>query len=319
MTDCVGGVAAAPEGTAAAGEPGLGRRAVAEFMGTAALVTVVVGSGIRAEALSADPGVALLANTLASAIGLGLLVALLGPVSGGHLNPVVTLAAWWSGRRRSVSGSLSVSGSGVAGTGGWVPWYVVAQVAGAVAGALLADLMFGRAPGIWSRQVRSEGHLLVGETVATAGLVLLIAGLRRTGRARWTAPAVAAYLAAAIWFTSSGSFANPAAALGRSLSDSFAGIAPVSLPGFVAAQLLGGVLGLALTAAVYGRERAPARRSAGGSAADVRDDRQMVAAGAGQRADGGDGRAAGQDLVDPRDGEGRGPAERHAGAVDAET
>lgn len=313
MTTDTGGVATTPEGTAAAGEPGLGRRAVAEFTGTAALVTVVVGSGIRAEALSADPGVALLANTLASAIGLGLLVALLGPVSGGHLNPVVTLAAWWSGRRRSGSGP------GVAGTGRWVPWYVVAQVAGAVAGALLADVMSGRAPGAWSRQVRSEGHLLVGETVATAGLVLLIAGLRRTGRARWTAPAVAAYLAAAIWFTSSGAFANPAATLGRSLSDSFAGIAPVSLPGFVAAQLLGALLGLALAAAVYGRERAPARRSAGGSAADVRDDRQMVTAGAGQRADGGDGRAPGQDLVDPRDREGRGPAERHAGAVDAET
>ncbi|MFG3494008.1 aquaporin [Streptomyces sp. NPDC047928] len=219
----------------------LPRRVVAEFVGTAALVAVVVGSGIQAAGLSDDVGVRLLANSLASAIGLGLLIALLGPVSGGHINPVVTLCAWWARRR---AGGRTPARD--------VACYIGAQLAGAVAGALLAEAMFGRTAGGWSTQVRSDGHLLLGETVATAGLVLLIVGLERAGRAGLTPLAVAAYIAAAIWFTSSGSFANPAATVGRSFTDSFTGIAPVSLPGFIAAQLLGAAVGAGLAALLYG-------------------------------------------------------------------
>ncbi|GGT48080.1 MIP family protein [Streptomyces purpureus] len=221
----------------------LPRQAVAELVGTASLVAVVIGSGIQAAGLSQDIGVQLLANSLASAIGLGLLIALFGPVSGGHLNPVVTLSAWWARRRGGAEGP----------DGRAAALYIAAQVAGAVAGALLAEAMFGRMPGAWSTQVRSAGHLWLGEIVATAGLVLLILGLQRLGRDRLMPLAVAAYIAAAIWFTSSGSFANPAATVGRAFSDSFTGIAPASLPGFIAAQLVGGALGTALAAVLYGR------------------------------------------------------------------
>ncbi|MGW6565176.1 aquaporin [Streptomyces sp. NPDC054975] len=222
--------------------PGLPRRAVAELVGTAALVAVVVGSGIQAAALSQDVGVRLLANSLASALGLGLLVALLGPLSGGHLNPVITLSEWWA--RRGEAGAPGRREVAV---------YVVAQFAGAVAGALLAEAMFGRAPGTWSTAVRSDPHLLLGETVATAGLVLLVQGLRRIDRSSLAPVAVGGYLLAAIWFTSSGSFANPAGTVGRSFSDSFTGIAPASLPGFVGAQLLGALIGIALATVLYGR------------------------------------------------------------------
>ncbi|MEV7727172.1 aquaporin [Streptomyces sp. NPDC087917] len=220
------------------------RRASAELIGTAGLLVVVVGSGIQAAALSRDTGVALVANSLASAIGLGLIITLLGPLSGAHLNPVVTLTAWWSRR---------TGGDGLGGRETLA--YAAAQVVGAIGGALLAEAMFGRIPGTLSTRVRDGGHLLIGEVVATAGLVLVIQGLGRIGRSKLIPGAVAAYIAAAIWFTSSGSFANPAGTIGRAFSDSFTGIAPQSLPGFVAAQLLGGVLGLALAALLYGRER----------------------------------------------------------------
>ncbi|WP_435851312.1 aquaporin [Streptomyces thermolilacinus] len=242
-------------GTGALGGAGpLARRVLAELVGTAALVAAVVGSGLQASALSDDTGVRLLANSLVSAVALGLLIAQLGPLSGGHLNPVVTLCAWWSRRR-----------AGVRVPAREVALYLAAQPVGAAAGALLAEAMFGRAPGgagwSWATRERAEAHLLLGETVATAGLVLLIVALERLGRARFAPLAVAAYIGAAIWFTSSGSFANPAAAVGRSLSDSFTGIAPGSLPGFVAAQLLGALLGTALAALLYGP--GAARRPAG--------------------------------------------------------
>ncbi|WP_418956927.1 aquaporin [Streptomyces tritici] len=216
----------------------LARRAAAEFVGTAALVAVVIGSGLQAGALSPDTGVRLLANSLASALGLALLVALFGPVSGGHFNPVVTLSEWWSNRRTTPLREPAA--------------YLAAQLAGALGGALLAEAMYGRAPGAWSTQVRDGNHLLLGELVATAGLVLLIRGLQRIGRTGLVPVAVGGYLAAAIWFTSSGSFVNPAATVARSLSDSFTGIAPGSLPGFLAAQLAGGLLGIALAALLYG-------------------------------------------------------------------
>ncbi|MFG2618668.1 aquaporin [Streptomyces sp. NPDC048507] len=214
----------------------------AELIGTASLLVVVIGSGIQAATLSADTGVALVANSLASAIGLGLIITLFGPLSGAHLNPVVTLTAWWA--RRSGGEGLDVREALA---------YAGAQTAGAIGGAVLAETMFGRTPGTFSTQVRDGGHLLIGEIVATAGLVLVIQGLGRIGRSRLIPAAVAAYIAAAIWFTSSGSFANPAGTVGRAFSDSFTGIAPQSLPGFVAAQLVGGVLGLALATLLYGR------------------------------------------------------------------
>lgn len=135
--------------------------------------------------------------------------------------------------------------------------YTAAQTAGAIGGAVLAEAMFGRTPGAFATQVRDGGHLLIGEVVATAGLVLVIQGLGRIGRPRLIPAAVAAYIAAAIWFTSSGSFANPAGTVGRAFSDSFTGIAPQSLPGFVAAQLIGGILGLVLAGFLYGTTRAP--------------------------------------------------------------
>ncbi|MFB8396208.1 aquaporin [Streptomyces yangpuensis] len=219
----------------------LPRRAAAELIGTAGLLVVVIGSGLKAAELSTDTGVALIANSFASAIGLGLIITLFGPLSGAHLNPVVTLTSWWTRR---------TGGEGVGGRE--VPVYVAAQTAGAIGGAFLAEAMFGRTPGAFATQALDGGHLLVGEVIATAGLVLVIQGLGHIGRARLIPAAVAAYIAAAIWFTSSGSFANPAGTIGRSFSDSFTGIAPGSLPGFVAAQLFGGIVGLALAAFLYG-------------------------------------------------------------------
>ncbi|MDV5145519.1 MIP/aquaporin family protein [Streptomyces sp. SBC-4] len=221
--------------------PSLPRRTAAEFIGTAALVAVIVGSGIRADSLSQDIGVRLLANAAASAVGLGLLIALIGPLSGAHFNPVVTLSEWWS-RRHEHGGREALA-------------YIAAQVAGAVTGALLAEAMFGRAPGTWATEPRSALHLLLGEAVATAGLVLVVQGLRHIGRPGLAPVAVAGYIGAAIWFTSSGSFANPAATLGRAFSDSFTGIAPGSVPSYAAAQILGMFIGLGLAGVLYGTVR----------------------------------------------------------------
>ncbi|MEV5876246.1 aquaporin [Streptomyces sp. NPDC052101] len=223
------------------------RRAAAEAVGSAALVAVVVGSGIQATELTRDVGVQLLANSLATVFGLGVLIALLGPVSGAHFNPVVTLAAWFTGRR----GEDGPTARDVAA-------YIPAQLAGAVAGAVLADAMFGKPLVQWSTHDRFAGHLWLGEVTATTGLVLLIFGLARTDRAHVGPVAVASYIGAAYWFTSSTSFANPAVTIGRAFTDTFAGIAPGSLGPFIAAQLVGGALGLGLVLAVFGRP-APAQ------------------------------------------------------------
>lgn len=225
----------------------LGRRALAEAVGSAALVAVVVGSGIQATELTRDVGVQLLANSLATVFGLGVLIALLGPVSGAHFNPVVTLAAWSTGRR----GKDGPTGRDVAA-------YIPAQIAGAVVGAVAADAMFGKPLVQWSTHDRSAGHLWLGEVVATAGLILLIFGLACTERAHLGPVAVASYIGAAYWFTSSTSFANPAVTIGRAFTDTFAGIAPHSLVPFIAAQLVGATLGLGLVLAVFGRP-APAQ------------------------------------------------------------
>ena len=223
-------------------------RVAAELVGTAALVAVVVGSGIQATELTHDVALQLLANSTATVFGLGVLIALLGPVSGAHFNPVVTLAEWWTTRR---------GGAGV--TAGEAAAYITAQTAGAIGGAVLADAMFAKTLVKWSTHDRSSGHLLLGEVVATAGLVFLIFGLARTDRLRFAPVAVASYIGAAYWFTSSTSFANPAVTIGRTFTDTFAGIAPGSLPGFIAAQLVGAAAGLALVAVVFSARRGESR------------------------------------------------------------
>ena len=219
----------------------LWRRLVAELAGTGLLVTVVVGSGIAAAKLSPhEVGLQLLENSIATALGLAILILIFGPVSGGHFNPVVSVADWWLGRR---------TGAGLDGRD--LVAYLPAQVVGGVAGAVLANLMYGLPVATWSTTARTGGGLLLGEVVATAGLVALIFALVRTGRAGSVAPAVGGYIGAAYWFTSSTSFANPAVTIGRAFSDTFAGIAPGSVPGFVLAQCLGGLVGLALLAVLY--------------------------------------------------------------------
>jgi arsenate reductase len=219
----------------------LARRAAAEAAGTALLVTVVVGSGISAAALSpGNLGLELLENAIATALGLGALILMFGPVSGAHFNPVVSVADWWLGRR---------AGTGL--TGRDLAAYVPAQVIGAVAGTVLANLMYALPAVRFSTTVRSGGHLWLAELVATTGLVLLIASLARSGRAAAAPAAVGAYIGAAYWFTSSTSFANPAVTIGRAFSDTFAGIAPPSVPGYIAAQLAGLVVGVAAIALFY--------------------------------------------------------------------
>lgn len=216
--------------------PDLTRRLVAELLGTALLVTVVVGSGIAAQRLSPDDvGLQLLQNSTATVLGLTVLILLLGPVSGAHFNPVVSAADWLLGRR---------TGAGL--TGPEVAAYAGAQLVGGVAGAVLANLMFEVPTTVLATTERTGAHLLLAEVVATAGLVSLVFALARTGRGAVAAPAVGAYIGAAYWFTSSTSFANPAVTVGRVFSDTFAGIAPGSVPGFVLAQVVGGLLGLAL-------------------------------------------------------------------------
>ncbi|NTY61875.1 MIP/aquaporin family protein [Mycolicibacterium sphagni] len=220
---------------------GLPRRLLAEFVGSALLVTVVVGSGIAAAQLSPnDVGLQLLENSTATVFGLAVLILLFGPISGAHFNPVVTASDWLLGRR---------AGTGITTRDALA--YAVVQIAGAISGSWLANLMFDRQVfEIATKDRVTTGHL-VGEVVATAGLIALIFALARTGRAGMSAAAVGAYIGAAYWFTSSTSFANPAVTIGRIFSDTFAGIAPSSAPGFITAQIVGALIGLALIATLY--------------------------------------------------------------------
>ena len=216
----------------------LTRRAFAEFLATALLVAAVVGSGIAAQTLSPnDVGLQLLENTIATAGALFAIIVVFAPISGSHLNPVVTIVDCAIGRR-SWSDAIA---------------YIPAQVLGAIVGAIVANVMFDRAAIETSTKVREGSNIYFAELVATFGLVLVIFLLVRTGRAMESVvvvpAAVAGYITAAYWFTSSTSFANPAVTIGRALSNTFAGIAPASVPPFIIAQIIGA--GLALAAVVF--------------------------------------------------------------------
>jgi arsenate reductase len=209
----------------------LARRATAEFVGTAFLVAIVVGSGIYAQRLSpGNVGLQLLENSIATGAGLVALILALGPVSGAHFNPVVTMAD-------RILGGTTTSDAGV---------YVGVQIVGACVGAMVANLMFDLPAIDVSTHTRSGSGLWLGEAVAAFGLLLVILGVVRAGRSSVAAFAVGGYIAAAYWFTSSTSFANPAVTIGRMLSNTFAGIAPSSVPMFVVMQVLGALLAVAL-------------------------------------------------------------------------
>jgi glycerol uptake facilitator-like aquaporin len=216
--------------------PPLPRRLLAEFLGAAFLAAVVIGSGIAAQQLSpGDTGLQLLENALATAAGLFAIILMFGPVSGGHFNPAVSLvdtAFGGLGRRDALA-------------------YIPAQVLGCIAGAIAANAMFAVAAiSISDKHRASDAHLFA-EVIATVGLVLVIFSLARTRRSSMVPAAVGAYIGAAYFFTSSTSFANPAITVGRMFSDTFAGIAPSSVPGFVVAQLVGGVVAIGVIRILY--------------------------------------------------------------------
>ncbi len=220
--------------------PALARRLTAEFTGTGLLVAIVVGSGIAATKLTDDAALRLLINSLVTAMGLAVLILVFMPAGGAQFNPLVTGADWLLRRRTAQRYPF---GHAVAVIGG--------QVAGAIAGAALADAMFGQMVLSPSHTTRTGGPLLLSEVVATAGLLLIIVALARTGRIQDASWAVGAWIGAAYWFTASTSFANPAVTIGRTLTDTYAGIAPSSAPAFIAAQVTGGALGTLLAVALY--------------------------------------------------------------------
>jgi glycerol uptake facilitator-like aquaporin len=214
----------------------LGRRLVAEFLGSAFLAAVVIGSGIAAARLSpTDLGLELFENAAATAAGLYTIILMFGPVSGGHFNPVVSL----------VDASF-----------GGLRWrdaiaYAPAQIAGCIIGALTANAMFAQTAITISTKHRASPSHLLAEVIATLGLLLVIFALARTKRGNSAPAAVGAYIGGAYFFTSSTSFANPAITIGRIFSDTFAGIAPASVPGFVVAQLVGGTAAIVVLRALY--------------------------------------------------------------------
>ena len=220
------------------GDAVLWRRLLAELLGSAFLAAVVVGSGIAAQRLSpGTAGLELLENAAATAAGLFAIILMFGPVSGGHFNPVVSFAdAAFGGLRWRDAAA-----------------YLPAQVAGCIGGAVVANLMFALpAVSISAKHRGSPAHFL-SEVVATLGLIVVIFALARSGRSRSAPAAVGAYIGAAYFFTSSTSFANPAITVGRMFSDTFGGIAPASVPSFIAAQVIGGVLAVVIIRALYPR------------------------------------------------------------------
>ena len=218
------------------GGPALWRRLVAEFLGSAFLAALVIGSGIAAQRLTpGDTGLELLENAAATAGGLFAIILMFGPVSGGHFNPVVSVVD-------AAFGGVSWRDAAA---------YLPAQVAGCIAGAIIANVMFSlSAVSISVKDRASPAHFL-SEVIATAGLLLVIFALARSGRSAVTPAAVGAYIGAAYFFTSSASFANPAITVGRMFSDTFAGIAPSSAPSFIGAQIVGGALAVVLVRILY--------------------------------------------------------------------
>jgi glycerol uptake facilitator-like aquaporin len=218
--------------------PPLSRRLLAELLGSIFLAALVIGSGIAAQSLSPhDVGLELLENAAATAAGLYTIILMFGPVSGGHFNPIVSL----------VDASF-----------GGLSWrdalaYAPAQVVGCVLGALAANAMFARAALSIAAHHRATPAHLLGEAIATLGLMLVIFALARSHRTSQAPAAVGAYIGAAYWFTSSSSFANPAITIGRMFSNTFAGIAPASAPGFILAQAAGGLLAVGAIRALYPR------------------------------------------------------------------
>jgi len=212
----------------------LARKAAAEFVGTALLVCVVVGSGIMGANLSSDLGVVLIINALSTVFALALLIVVLGPISGAHFNPAVSLVNVFS--RLQPAREVGV--------------YIIAQTAGAIVGAILANVMFDLAALQISERDRTSLGMLVGEVVATAGLIAIIGILSARKQTAIIPVAVAAWIGSAYFFTSSTSFANPAVTVGRMFSDTFAGIAPESVLPYIAAQLVGAAIGAAVVAAV---------------------------------------------------------------------
>jgi arsenate reductase len=216
--------------------PTSSRRLFAEFLGSAFLAAIVIGSGIAAQQLSpTDTGLALLENAAATAAGLFAVILMFGPVSGAHFNPVVSL---------------------VDAAFGGLAWrdalaYIPAQVAGCITGAIAANGMFALTAISISTHHRASGAHLFAEAIATLGLLLVIFSLARSGRGATAPAAVGAYIGAAYWFTSSTSFANPAISVGRMFSDTFAGIAPASVPAFTLAQLAGGVVAIGVIRVLY--------------------------------------------------------------------
>jgi len=217
----------------------IARRLSAEFLGSGLLAAIVIGSGIAAQHLSpGNIGLELLENAGATAAGLYALIVTLGPVSGAHLNPVV-----------SIMDAVTKN----------MPWrtaisYIPAQVAGCTAGAILANIMYSKPAVTLSTHHRASAPHFLSEVIATAGLLIIIFGLSRSGNDRRTPAAVGSYIGAAYFFTSSTSFANPAIAVGRMFSNSFAGIAPSSVPSFVGAEVVGLIVALGLVFFLYRRE-----------------------------------------------------------------
>jgi len=209
----------------------LDRRLTAEYLGSLLLALIVVGSGIAAQQLSpTDIGLELLENALVTGVGLYFLITLFGPISGAHFNPVVTLVdTLFNGRKLTD-----------------LLFYALVQVAGCISGTLLANFLFSGPLISWSHHHRVSGPHFVAEVVATLGLLLVIFGLSRNGSTKVIPVSVAAYITGAYFFTSSTSFANPAITIGRMFTNSFAGIAPSSAPGFILAQLVGVGLAVAL-------------------------------------------------------------------------
>jgi arsenate reductase len=214
----------------------LWRRLLAEYLGSALLAALVIGSGIAAAQLSpSDVGLELLENALATGAGLFAIILMFGPVSGAHFNPVVSFVD-------VAFGGISLRDAAA---------YLPAQVAGCISGAVLANVMFSLSAVSISTHHRASAPHLLSEVVATIGLLLVIFGLARSERSSITPAAVGAYITAAYFFCSSTSFANPAITIGRMFSNSFAGIAPASVPGFVGAQIVGAILAIGLIAALY--------------------------------------------------------------------